>query len=116
MPYENLLVEIGKGRVGGITLNRPDDLNTFSTPMAAELLDALVKMDADPDVRVVLIKGAGKAFCAGIDVKELPDKTAMQYREWIERMERPLVAVSRMRKPVIVQFPRNVMGTPDPLT
>jgi enoyl-CoA hydratase/carnithine racemase len=53
---------------------------------------------------VVLIKGAGKAFCAGIDVNELEGKTAMEYRCWIEHMERPLVTISKMKKPVIAQL------------
>jgi hypothetical protein len=52
----------------------------------------------------VLLKGAGKAFCAGIDVNELAGESALDYREWIERMERPLVAISRMKKPIIAQL------------
>jgi len=104
MNYEKLIVEIDQKYVAEITLNRPENLNTFDSPMAEELYDALLKLDADKNVRVLLLKGAGKAFCAGIDVNELPDKTAMDYREWIERMERPLVAISRMKKPVIAQL------------
>jgi enoyl-CoA hydratase/carnithine racemase len=60
-------------------------------------------MDSEPRVRVVIIKGAGKAFCAGIDINELADKTPMEYQAWIEHMEQPLVAISRMKKPVIAQ-------------
>jgi enoyl-CoA hydratase/carnithine racemase len=102
MNYEKLLVEIGAKYVAEVTLNRPEQLNTFDSQMAEELYSALLALDADPNVRVVLLKGAGKAFCAGIDVNELPDKTAMDYRQWIERMERPLLAISKMKKPVIV--------------
>jgi enoyl-CoA hydratase/carnithine racemase len=72
--------------------------------MAAELYDALFALDAEKSVRVILLKGAGKAFCAGIDVNELAGKSTMEYRDWIERMERPLVAVSQMKKPVIAQL------------
>jgi enoyl-CoA hydratase/carnithine racemase len=89
--------------VGELTLNRPEQLNTLDSPMAEELAAALMELDANPHVRVVLLKGAGKAFCAGIDVNELAGKSALEYREWIERMERPLVAVSRMKTPVIAQ-------------
>lgn len=103
MTYSTLIVETGETFVGTITLNRPDQLNTFTTPLAVDLQQALLAMDADPKVRVVLIKGAGKAFCAGIDVNELEGKTAMEYREWIERMELPLITISRMKKPVIAQ-------------
>ncbi len=104
MSYQDLVVEVDDRFVGIVTLNRPGQLNTFNSQMAGELFDALVSLDKDPKVRVVLMKGAGKAFCAGIDVNELEGKTAMQYRQWIERMERPLMTISRMKKPVIVQL------------
>ncbi len=104
MTYEHLIVEISDNYVGTITLNRPDQLNTFNSAMAGELYEALMTLDADARVRVVMLKGAGKAFCAGIDVNELADKTAMQYRAWIEKMERPLVSISKMKKPVIAQI------------
>ena len=104
MVYEHLIVECGADHVGSITLNRPEQLNTFTTPLAGELACALREMDTDPAVRVVLLKGAGKAFCAGIDVHELEGKTALQYREWIEHMEQPLLAISSMKKPVIAQL------------
>ncbi len=103
MNYETLIVETGKDFVAAITLNRPDQLNTFNTPLAAELEQALEQLDGDENVRVIIIKGAGKAFCAGIDVNELPGKTAMQYRDWIGRMEKPLVTISHLAKPVIAQ-------------
>jgi len=104
MNYEKVMVDTGEPFVATITLNRPDQLNTFDSAMAAELHDALMAMDADPGVRVVLLKGAGKVFCAGIDVNELEGKTTLQYREWIERMERPLMAIAAMKKPVIAQL------------
>jgi enoyl-CoA hydratase/carnithine racemase len=103
MQYENLIIEIGEDFVASITLNRPQQFNTFTTPLAAELNDALKVLDADSRVRVVLLKGAGKNFCAGIDVSELAGKTATEYRAWIQRMEDPLVTISRMNKPVIAQ-------------
>lgn len=104
MSYDHLIVEINDRFVGTITLNRPDHLNTFNTPLARELFDALTALDQDSNVRVVLIKGAGKAFCAGIDVNELEGKTALEYRAWVEHMERPLVFISKMKKPVIAQL------------
>jgi enoyl-CoA hydratase/carnithine racemase len=103
MGFENLIIEIGEDFVGSITLNRPQQLNTFTTPLATELDQALKMLDADSKVRVVLLKGAGKNFCAGIDVGELEGKTPMEYRAWIQRMENPLVTISRMAKPVIAQ-------------
>lgn len=103
MTYSTLIVATSDTFVGTITLNRADQLNTFNTPLAVDLQQALLAMDENPKVRVVVIKGAGKAFCAGIDVNELEGKTPMEYRQWIERMELPLVTISRMKKPVIAQ-------------
>ena len=103
MNYETLIVETGKDFVAEITLNRPKHLNTFNTPLATELEGAFHELDADANVRVIIVKGAGKAFCAGIDVNELADKTAMQYRDWIGCMEKPLVTISRLATPVIAQ-------------
>jgi enoyl-CoA hydratase/carnithine racemase len=103
MPYEHILVEISEKFVATITLNRPKHLNTFNSDMAKEFYEALLNLDADTKVRVMVVKGAGKVFCAGIDVNELEGKSAMEYREWIERMERPLMVISKLKKPVIAQ-------------
>lgn len=100
---EHLIVEKSTTFVGSITLNRPEQLNTFNSPMAAELAEALVSLDEDEAVRVVIVKGAGRAFCAGIDVNELADKSTLEYRTWIEHMEQPLITIARMKKPVIAQ-------------
>jgi enoyl-CoA hydratase/carnithine racemase len=70
MTYETLIVEIGDGFIGSITLNRPQNFNTFNIPLALELDQALKSLDGNPEVHVVLIKGAGKNFCAGIDVSD----------------------------------------------
>jgi enoyl-CoA hydratase/carnithine racemase len=103
MTYEHILVKISEKFVGTITLNRPKHMNTFSSEMAKELYEALLNLDADPTVRVLVIKGEGKVFCAGIDVNELEGKSTLEYREWIERMERPLMVISTLKKPVIAQ-------------
>jgi enoyl-CoA hydratase/carnithine racemase len=89
--------------IGEIILNRPDSLNTFTLALASALNGALLQLDADPNVRVIIVKGAGKAFCAGIDVGDFFDKSTMEYQEWIECMETPLVTISRLKKPVIAQ-------------
>ena len=103
MKHEHILVEISEKFVATITLNRPKNLNTFNSGMANELYETLLELDAAPAVRVIVIKGEGKVFCAGIDVNELEGKSPMEYREWIERMERPLMVISKLKKPVIAQ-------------
>ena len=104
MTFETVIYETLDNHVAEITMNRPQARNTFNPAMSADLCDAFAAADKDPAVRVILLKGAGKAFCAGIDVNDLGDKTAMEYREWIGSMERPLAAISRMKKPVIAQL------------
>jgi len=103
MSYENIVVEIGEDYIAQITLNRPNNLNTFNIDLATELSQAFQELDSEPQARVIILKGSGKAFCAGIDVSDFANKNAMEYKEWIECMENPLVTISRMSKPVIAQ-------------
>ena len=104
MEFEQVIVEKKGNHVGSITLNRPDQMNTFSTQMAVELDQALLDFDADPSIRVILLKGAGRAFCAGIDVSELEGQTPIEYHRWIGNMERPLANISKLKTPVIAQL------------
>lgn len=100
---DTVLVDVHDNYIGEITLNRPTSLNTFTLALASELNAALIRLDGDPAVRVIILAGAGKAFCAGIDVGDFFGKSTMEYRAWIECMEAPLVAISRLKKPVIAQ-------------
>ena len=59
------------GAVEILTFNRPDRMNTISGPMLGQLADALVRADRDRDVRVIVITGAGRAFCAGLDLQDM---------------------------------------------
>lgn len=61
------------GRVLQLTLNRPDRLNAVSRPLYEQLIDALETADEDGDVRCVILTGAGRAFCAGADLKAHAD-------------------------------------------
>jgi enoyl-CoA hydratase/carnithine racemase len=65
--YETLLTEV-RDRVMTVTLNRPDRLNAFTTQMMFDWLDVLDAIDADDDVRAVIVTGAGRGFCAGADL------------------------------------------------
>lgn len=103
MPNNTVLIERSDEHVGTITLNRPDHLNTFSSAMAFELDQALLELDNDPTLRVIIIKGAGRGFSAGIDVNEMFGKNTMEHREWVHSMEKPLVTVTELKKPVIAQ-------------
>ena len=67
MILKTLRYELTDG-IATITLNRPDQLNAFTGLMLRELIDAFDRVDADDDVRVVIVTGAGRGFCAGADI------------------------------------------------
>ncbi len=66
MTYETILYET-QGRIATITLNRPDQFNAIRPPLPEELEQAVAEANADANVRVIVLRGAGKAFCAGFD-------------------------------------------------
>ena len=74
--YQDLLYEVSDN-VATITLNRPDRLNAISAPMLASFSQAFKDADADPDVRVIILTGAGRGFCAGLDLKDLTAGTGI---------------------------------------
>jgi enoyl-CoA hydratase/carnithine racemase len=100
MKFQEILINIDS-YIATITLNRPEHYNTFSITMASELNQSLKSFESDPTVRVVIIKGAGRYFCAGIDVNDLKDKTQLEYLRWVELMEMMSITISEMGKPVI---------------
>ena len=98
MNYTSILVET-RGRVGLITLNRPQALNALNHQLMTELMDALETFDKDDAIGASVITGNEKAFAAGADIKEMADKSTLQM------MDADLVAIyGRIRtiqKPII---------------
>lgn len=74
MNYETILLGKSNG-VATITLNRPDKLNALNHQMSLDLLDVVREVDSDPEVRVVVLTGSGRAFCAGADMQEFLEAT-----------------------------------------
>ncbi len=104
MATDELLVE-QTGHVTTLTLNRPDRLNAISGPMLAELSNQLIAANMDPDVRVVVLTGAGRGFCAGLDLKDQASGNGVAaggrgYRLF-DLHSSPPVVLNRMDKPVI---------------
>ena len=77
LPQEHLIIE-KIGPVLAVTLNRPESLNAFSPEMISGLTNALLKVQDDPDVQVVVLSGAGRSFSAGGDVKIMGQASATQ--------------------------------------
>jgi enoyl-CoA hydratase/carnithine racemase len=81
--------------VARVTLNRPDKRNAINDEMRAELTDAFARFDADAAVRVVVVTGAGPAFCAGGDLSAVmipPDPTRERIVEPLDRFAKPIIA------------------------
>ena len=104
MTYQHVLLESDQG-VATITLNRPDVLNSFNMPMAAELQHALRITAEEESVRAVLLTGAGRAFCAGQDLTEAAPSggsPAPDIAEIVRRTYNPTVrAIRALEKPVV---------------
>src|SRR6476661_7791570 len=67
MSYEHIKYELD-GAIATVTLNRPEKLNAYTATMGAELEDAFIRADEDDSVRVIIVTGAGRGFCAGADI------------------------------------------------
>ncbi|MCH7874415.1 MAG: enoyl-CoA hydratase [Gemmatimonadetes bacterium] len=104
MSYEDVLLETADG-VGTITLNRPDKLNAFAGRMRQEVAAAVRAMADDDSARVIVITGAGRAFCAGADIgymKDLGEKAdSASLRALVEAGRSVVTTIRATPKPVI---------------
>jgi enoyl-CoA hydratase len=108
MPYNNIRVET-RGRVGLITLNRPNVLNALNDALMNELGEALGKFDADDGVGAIVITGDEKAFAAGADIGAMAAWSYMDvYKS--EYITRNWEALKSVRKPVIAAVAGYALG------
>lgn len=109
MAFETIVVE-RDGPVGLVTLSRPEKLNAMSLRMKGELVEALRDLDARPDVRVIVLTGAGdKAFVAGADIAEFAGRTTTDQWHLYERGTL-YDAVDRLEKPVLARINGYCLG------
>jgi 2-(1,2-epoxy-1,2-dihydrophenyl)acetyl-CoA isomerase len=104
MAYDSILFE-SEGGIARLTLNRPERLNSFNDAMHAEVRHALDRVKTDASLRVLLLTGAGRGFCAGQDLGDravAPGAEPVDLGASIERNYRPLVlALRRLPLPVV---------------
>ena len=104
MSYQNIQFAIAGG-IATLTLNRPDKLNSFTQAMHLEVREALQQVRADKSVRVLVLTGAGRGFCAGQDLGDravAPGGAAVDLGESVEKFYAPLVlALRELPMPVI---------------
>lgn len=102
--FTSILHQIDNG-IATITLNRPDVYNAFNDPQSYELQEALKLSEKDPSVRVVVLTGAGKAFCSGQDLKASMDAGPRNLSESLHKRYNPIIrAIRNMPKPVICKL------------
>jgi enoyl-CoA hydratase/carnithine racemase len=101
---EVILLRSDAGGVATLTLNRPGQFNALSTEVLAELQEALDAIAQDASVRVVVLAGAGRAFCAGHDLKQMRANHAKAYmQELFTQCGKVMMTLVRMPQPVIAR-------------
>ena len=104
MAYQHVTVARADG-VATLTLNRPDAYNALDLTLGRELFQASIELDEDPDVRCVVVTGAGKAFCAGGDVKSFVDnlgRIGVHIKELTTYLHGAISRLCRSDKPVVM--------------
>lgn len=115
MAYSTIILDKAEG-IATLTLSRPEKLNALNETMAAELLDAFAQVEQDNDVRVLIITGAGRAFWAGADVKDLFLKGIEQRKRGEETFDiigwlhKCCLQLRNMPKPVIASISGHAVG------
>ncbi|MCX5906587.1 MAG: enoyl-CoA hydratase-related protein [Deltaproteobacteria bacterium] len=110
MGNEAILVKV-EDHVGTITLNRPEAMNYLDPVMSKEIENALADFERDEEIRALIITGAGRAFCAGGDIKTMQQKKAPH--EWIARLEGTTGCIRAMvncPKPIIASVNGPAVG------
>ena len=106
--FQHIIKDAPRPGVSRITLNRPDSRNALNNQLRTEIYSTLESNDQDPDVKVTVIRGAGKAFCAGYDLKannrqDQPFHTAPGDGNWARHVVDGFFRVWDLAKPVIAQ-------------
>lgn len=110
---DEIMLDEDRGRVRILTMNRPDKLNALNTALTEALLAWLRQSDHDDSISVVVLTGAGRAFCAGADIGEFKDFTPDQAARVEHRSQLTMqshLVFSQMKKPVIAAVRGAAMG------
>ena len=104
MSYETILFEVKEG-IASLTLNRPDVFNAFNEQLSSDVNDALKKVSKDKSIRVLVISGAGKAFCSGQDLKAIAGSKNRSLSESLYKRYNPMIkAIRNLPIPVICKL------------
>lgn len=113
--YQSILTEVDSG-VGIITLNRPEQRNALNGELIRELIDAIVAMETDPAVKVLVISSAGRSFCGGIDLEGREPAADMANEErqnlalHTQMLEEMQNLLKQMNKPTLARVQGSAYG------
>jgi enoyl-CoA hydratase/carnithine racemase len=113
MPAKTIILEKEKA-LATVVLNRPEKLNAINYDLLLELEEALIEINEMEETRVIIIKGAGRAFSSGTDLQSLGgggiDRSRSGYRYHLSRMQGPYNRIETIEKPVIAQIHGYALG------
>ena len=98
------------GKVGVIKLNRPHVLNAINEELVRDFIGSLQEAKYDPESLVIILKGEGRSFCAGADLKEIKERSIAEYREHTNKMQEITRLIWNMDKPVIAAVRGYALG------
>jgi len=107
MSFETILLDI-HGKVGLVTLNRPQALNALNAQIVGEINQALDQLEADPNIGCVVLTGSAKAFAAGADIKEMADLRYPQI--YVDDLFSDADRIANRRKPIIAAVSGFALG------
>jgi len=107
MSFETILLDI-HGKVGLVTLNRPQALNALNAQIVGEINQALDQLEADPNIGCVVLTGSAKAFAAGADIKEMADLRYPQI--YVDDLFSDADRIANRRKPIIAAVAGFALG------
>lgn len=96
--------------IGTLTLNRPDRLNVIDLPTLDDLIAGLNGFAEDPEVRAVVLAGAGRAFCAGADQREMVPRGPDEWEKIVDHYLDPVRAICTLEKPVVARLHGDTVG------
>ena len=105
--YQNILLE-KRGRVGLITLNRPEALNALNLALMTDVVTAATELDTDTSIGAIVLTGSARAFAAGADIKEMSSQTYMDMylADWFSGWDR----LAAVRTPLIAAVSGHALG------
>lgn len=109
LEFQSVIYSLSEG-IAIIRLNEPESLNALSLNLRTELMRAIELAENDPEVKVIILTGEGKAFCAGGDVKGMGKRTILESVEKVSSITKVALRIAEIQKPVVSAINGYAMG------